>query len=152
MININGFYKIKQQYFDDFKDFGYDSFHKYDRPFYYAIKRDHEKFYWFIPLTTQVDRIKRIIKERELQHKPNDIYYICDILGIENAFKIGDITPISDFYIEREYTKFNKQLFLQNKKHIDEIEKKAKLILNLIDKDITYMSQQIKHKSIIEKL
>lgn len=152
MLTINGFYKIKQEYFNDFREFGYDTFFKYDRPFYYAIKREHENFYWFIPLSSRVDKVKEDMEKRESLNKPNDIYYICKIFDIENAFKICDITPISDKYIEREYTKFNSHMVLKNQNDIDEINKRANVILNLIDKNLTFTKHQKNYKAIIEKL
>lgn len=79
--------------------------------------------------------------------------YICELpSGIKSVFLIQDMFPITEEYVEREYTLVGKHLVLMNEKDIESIAKKAKTVKQLISRGvkITPTSPNVKH--IIELL
>ena len=66
-----------------------------------------------IPLSSRIDKYRRIMEKKEKTGKP------CDILQIvkrddsrESVFLIQDMFPITEEYIEREYTIAGNHLML----------------------------------------
>jgi hypothetical protein len=106
-----------------------------------------------IPLSSQVEKYARIINQRLNNNKTCDILHIAKLdNGKESVFLIQDIFPIKEQYIEREYMLYNKPFVLTSKKLIDEIEKKAKKVINLVLSGVKLLPTQIDVKAIIEKL
>ena len=58
-----------------------------------------------IPLSSRVDKYRRIMEKKINMGKPCDIIHIVKLDdGRESAFLIQDMFPITEKYIEREYT------------------------------------------------
>ena len=58
-----------------------------------------------IPLSSRIDKYKRIMENKEKSGKPCDILHIVKLDDSrESAFLIQDMFPITKEYIEREYT------------------------------------------------
>lgn len=56
-------------------------------------------------MSSQVDKYKRIVEKKEKAGKPCDIIHIVKLDDSrQSAFLIQDMFPITDEYIEREYT------------------------------------------------
>jgi len=125
-----------------------------NRPFYYCIKEsvDNKTFYWMIPLSSRVEKYQEIITKKEAAHKPCDGLYICKLPNDKmSAFLIQDIFPITEAYIDREYTLGGNHLILPFDKDIAEIEKKAKHVIRLVRKGIKITPTSPDIVSIIEK-
>ena len=95
-----------------------------NRPHCYCFKEDATGVYWMIPLSIRVEKYGKIIENKEKTGKP------CDILLIvktdhkhESVFLIQDMFPITDAYIEREYTIAGNHLMLTSEHSVKEIEK-----------------------------
>ena len=66
-----------------------------------------------IPLSSQIDKYKRIVEKKEKAGKPCDIIHIVKLDDSrQSAFLIQDMFPITDEYIEREYTIAGNHLML----------------------------------------
>ena len=98
-------YHIKDEYFDVVKDEGLMKNHERGkmRPTYFTIKDGN--ILWFIPLSTKVDKYKKIIKEKiRKYHKCNSII-IGTIAESETAILIQNAFPTLEKYISHYHIK-----------------------------------------------
>ena len=74
-----------------------------NRPHYYCLEDKSIGIYWMIPLSSRIDKYRRIMKIKEKAGKPCDILHIVKLDDSrESAFLIQDMFPITEEYIERE--------------------------------------------------
>lgn len=67
------------------------------RPHYYAIQdKTNPKIYWMIPISSQVEKYKLIIKQKEKKYGKCNTIVIGKFAGKENAFLIQNAFPIID--------------------------------------------------------
>ena len=134
-MTLCGFYILKDDFFSKMNDPYLKNNKDGNRPFYYCVKENSElkNVYWMIPLSSRVDKYKRIMASKLNSHKPCDGLYVCKLpSGVESAFLIQDIFPVTDSYIEREFTLGSNHLVLPYQNDIDAIELKAKRVIRLI--------------------
>jgi len=148
----NGFYIIDDQYFLDFPDPFLRGNREENRPHYYCFREDNSPILWVIPLSSKVEKYKAEILKKRRAGKPCDVFYILKIAGRESVFLIGDMFPVTENYIKREYTIGNIHLKLKDKHHIFEINKRAKKVLNLIRRKIKFNPTQPDVLKIEQKL
>lgn len=134
---VNGLYNVKDAYFDEFKGYASSSSgnfcdnKKEKRPYFFAFKASNG-IIWFIPLSTQVGKYEDKIQRYEEKGK-ECIFYCTGMIGKEkNAFLIGDMFPITEKYIKKEYFKFGSHYIVQNEYMLKEIHKKASRYLSLV--------------------
>ena len=150
MIN-NCFYIIKDEFFDIVDDKHLKQNKGQNRPHYYCI--NYKDYFWMIPLSSQIEKYRKIIDKRLKNNKPCDILHIAKLdNGKESVFLIQDIFPVIEKYIDREFTMFGKPFILTSENLINEIERKAKKIINLILGGVKILPTQIDINAIIEKL
>ena len=84
---------------------------------------------------------------------------LCDILHIvklddsrESAFLIQDMFPITEEYIEREYTIAGNHLMLTSEHTAREIEQKARKVMGMLKRGIKFTPTQPDVMAILEKL
>lgn len=155
MMILHGFYILKDAFFELVNDPYLKNNKEGNRPFFYCMKDpDPQKdIYWMIPLSSRISKYQKIIEEKENQNKPCDGLYICFLPnGKESVFLIQDIFPITEKYIDREFTLGGNHLILPYQDDIDVIEKKAKIVRNLIKRGIKLTPTSPDVKSIIKKL
>lgn len=136
---INGFYIIKNEFFDFVQDPFLKDNKDGNRPFYYCLEEevDNTILYWMIPLSSRVEKYQKIIQTKKSQNKPTDGLYICRLPGDkESTFLIQDMFPLTENYIEREYTLNGNHMVLIKEKDIKNISLKAKTIRELIKRGI----------------
>ncbi|MGL5087176.1 MAG: type III toxin-antitoxin system CptIN family toxin [Clostridium sp.] len=150
-MNEYGIYIIKDSYFLDFQDKNLKQNKGETRPSYYAIK-DKNGLIWAIPMTTEVAKMKERIKDKEDNGKRCDVFHVENLYGQERGFIIGDIFPITEEYIEREYTLSGEAVVLKDTRMIKEIGKKSKQVLKLIRRGIKLHDKQPDILSIEKKL
>lgn len=127
-IKKNAFYLIKNEFFDRMQDPSLP-FLKNGRPAFYCIEdKNVKEILWVIPMTTKLEKVKKIIEKLGGTDKCN-IYYINPIEK-SSVFNIQDIFPITANYIEREYIKDGKHYTLKNAKLINEVEERARILIN----------------------
>mgnify|MGYP007123066737 FL=1 len=83
----------------------------------------------------------------------------CDILHIvklddsrESAFLIQDMFPITEEYIEREYTIAGNHLMLTSEHTAREIEQKARKVIGMLKRGIKFTPTQPDVMAILNKL
>ena len=148
-----GFYIIKDKFFQDINDPYLKGNKKANRPHYYCFKEEKTGLFWIIPSSSKIDKYKAIMNKKIEKGKHCDIIHIIKLdNGKESVFLIQDMFPITEAYIEREYTIAHNHLKVTSEHAALEIEKKAKKIIALINKGIKFTPTQPDIKKIIYKL
>lgn len=148
-----GFYIIKDKFFKDMNDPYLKGNKEASRPHYYCFKEEETGLYWMIPLSSRIDKYKKIISKKVNNGKPCDILHIMKLdNNKESVFLIQDMFPITEEYIERTYTIANNHLIITSEHSALEIEKKAKKVMNMLKKGIKFTPTQPDIKAIINKL
>lgn len=148
-----GFYIIKDKFFDDMSDRYLKGNKKGNRPHYYCFDDTTTGIYWMIPLSSRIDKYKRIVAKKENAGKPCDIIHIVKLDdGRECAFLIQDMFPITEEYIEREYTIAGNHLMLTSEHTASTIEQKARKVLALLKRGVKFTPTQPDVLAILKKL
>ena len=122
-----GFYVIKEQFFEDMNEPYLKHNKSGNRPHYYCFKDEDNDIQWMIPLSSRIEKYRKIIYKKVKVGKPCDILHIVKLdNGKESVFLIQDMFPIKEKYIEREYTIAGKPLKLTSERSVKEIEKSQK--------------------------
>ena len=146
-----GFYIIKDKFFTDMQEPYLKGNKEENRPHYYCFEDSSDGIYWMIPLSTQIDKYRKIIEKRE--GKPCDIIHITKLAdGRESAFLIQDMFPITDEYIEREYTIAGNHLLLTSEHVVKEIEQKARKVLSMLKRGVKFIPTQANVMEMLKKL
>ena len=124
-----------------------------NRPHYYCFEDTNTGIYWMIPLSSRVEKYRRIVEKKEKSGRS------CDILHIvksddsrESVFLIQDMFPITEKYIEREYTIAGNHLMLTSEHTAKVIKQKARKVLGMLKRGMKFMPTQSDVLSILEKL
>ena len=142
MVN-RGIYKIKEQFFEDFPDENLKKNKGENRPCYFCFKDTKSDLLWMIPMSTQIEKYKRIIEGRQKENKPCDILHVAKLdNGRESAFLVQDIFPVVEKYILGEYTFNGSALKITSDALADAIEHKARTVLILIRKGVKLLGTQ----------
>ena len=148
-----GFYIIKDKFFEDMSGPYLKGNKAGNRQHYYCFEYTSTVIYWTIPLSSQIDKYKRIVEKREKAGKPCDIIHIVKLDDSkQSAFLIQDMFPITDEYIEREYTIAGNHLMLTSEHTAKEIEQKAKKVMGMLKRGVKFMPTQPNVIAILEKL
>ena len=106
-----------------------------------------------IPLSSRIDKYKRLIEKRKKAGKPCDILHVVKLdNGRESAFLIQDMFPITEEYIEREYTIAGNHLMLSSEHAAREIEKKARKVMAMLKRGVKFTPTQPDAIAILEKM
>lgn len=106
-----------------------------------------------IPLSSRIDKYQRIIENKEKCGKPWDIIHIVELDGNrKSAFLIQDMFPISEEYIEREYTITNNHLILTSEHSAKDIDRKARKVLGMLKRGVKFTPTQPNVLDILAKL
>ena len=138
-IDVGCFYFIKDNFFDviDDPELMQNKENGNKRPCYYCFKsRENDKIIWFIPISTKVDKYKKIYdkkiqKQIELGKTPSiDTIVFGYVSNTYSTFLIQNMFPVTEEYIEDKYIKNNVAITLSNKLQ-QEIISKANKVLKL---------------------
>ena len=148
-----GFYIIKDKFFEDMSDPYLKGNKSGNRPHYYCFEDGRTGIYWMIPLSSRIDKYKRIMEKKKKDGKPCDIIHIAKLDDSrESVFLIQDIFPITEEYIDREYTIAGNHLMLTSEHTVKDIEKKAKKVINMLKHGIKFTPTQPNVIVMLEKL
>ena len=148
-----GFYIIKDKFFEDMAEPYLKGNKAGNRPHYYCFEDANTGIYWMIPLSSQIDKYKRIVEKKEKTGKPCDIIHIVKLDDSrQSAFLIQDMFPITDEYIEREYTIAGNHLMLTSEHTAKEIEQKAKKVMGMLKRGVKFTPTQPNVLAILESL
>ena len=148
-----GFYIIKDEFFEEMNDPYLKGNKNGNRPHYYCFEDADSRIYWMIPLSSRINKYRRIVEQKKKAGKPCDIIHIVKMdNNRESAFLIQDIFPITEEYIEREYTIAGNHLILTSERTAKEIEKKAKKIIGMLKRGVKFTPTQPDIAKIMQKL
>ena len=147
----HGLYIIKQEFFDMIVSLGgecdIDSGNK--RPVYCCIKDKRiDGLYWAVPTSDiahrsqeQVDKINMFLSLPETDLR--SCYYYIGRTTRPAVYKISSCFPITDKYIDHEFTTNGQHVIIRRKEHVDAIEQKLRRILAFESRRPNYFSQRI---------
>ena len=97
-------YHIKDDFFDIVNDENLMTNHERGkkRPTYFTIK--DKDILWFIPLSSKVDKYKKIVDKKMEKYGVCNSILIRDILGNESAILIQNAFPTLEKYIDHLHT------------------------------------------------
>ena len=148
-----GFYMIKDQFFEDVSDPYLKRNKEGNRPHYYCFEDTNSGIYWMIPLSSRIAKYRKIMERKEHDGKPCDILHIAKLDNDrESVFLIQDMFPITELYIEREYTIAGNHLMVTSEHTAREIEQKAKRVLGMLKRGVKFTPTQPNVLAILEKL
>ena len=148
-----GFYIIKDKFFEDMPDPYLKGNKAGNRPHYYCFEDTTSGIYWMIPLSSRVDKYKSIVENKIKAGKPCDIIHIAKLDDSrESVFLIQDMFPITEAYIEREYTIAGNHLMLTSEHTAEIIEQKARKVLAMLKRGVKFTPTQPEVLSILKKL
>ncbi len=148
-----GFYIIKDKFFEDMQEPYLKGNKSGNRPHYYCFEDVECGIYWMIPLSSQIEKYKKIVEKKEIAGKPCDIIHIVKLDdNRESAFLIQDMFPITSEYIEREYTIAGNHLMLTSEHVVRKIEQKAKKVLAMLKRGTKFTPTQPDVMSILNRL
>lgn len=106
-----------------------------------------------IPLSSRIEKYRRIVEKKERAGKPCDIIHIVKLDNSrESAFLIQDMFPITENYIEREYTIAGNHLMLTSEHSVKTIEQKARKVMGMLKRGIRFTPTQPDIMAMLEKL
>lgn len=85
----------------------------HDRPCYYAIKEEKSNIYWKIPISSKVEKYKKLYKRKINRYKKCDTIVFGKVLGYEKAFLIQNMFPVIDKYIGKIYCDLSSNEFVK---------------------------------------
>ncbi len=138
-----GFYIISDDFFKDFPDAYLKGNKNEHRPHCYALPDKSTGLYWMIPMSSRIDKYKRIISKREQAGKPCHILHIAKLdNGKESVFLIQDIFPVTEKYIVRKYTIAGNHLRITSEHLAKIIVQKSRRTIGMIRKGIKFTPTQ----------
>ena len=148
-----GFYIIKDKFFTVMSDAFLKGNKEGNRPHYYCFEDTSAGIYWMIPLSSRIEKYRRIVEKKERAGKPCDIIHIVKLDNSrESAFLIQDMFPITENYIEREYTIAGNHLMLTSEHSVKTIEQKARKVMGMLKRGIRFTPTQPDIMAMLEKL
>ena len=124
-----------------------------NRPHYYCFEDRCTGMYWMIPMSSKVDKYKKIIDKKTREGKPCDILHIVKLPNdIETTFLIQDMFPISEEYIEREYRIAGNHMVLASEHVIKEIEQKARKVVAMLKRGVKFTPTQPDIITMLDKM
>lgn len=88
--------------------------------------------YWLVLCSSKIDKFERLIQKKQKQQKPTDTIKIVKIFGNKTALLFQDMFPVTVRYIDGQYIKGGQPVRIADSKLIQELEKMARKVINLI--------------------
>ena len=103
--------------------------------------------------SSRIDKYKKIVENKKKALKFCDIIHIVKLDDDrESAFLIQDMFPITDEYIEREYTIAGNHLMLTSEHTVKELVQKARKVMGMLKIGVKFTPTQPDIMKIIKKL
>ncbi len=139
----NGILYNKRCFFDDMDEPYLKGNKEGNRPHYYCYEDSVTGLYWMIPLSSRIDKYKKIVENKKKAGKQCDIIHIVKLDDDrESAFLIQDMFPITEAYVEREYTIAGNHLMLTSEHTVKDIEQKARKVVGMLKRGVKFTPTQ----------
>lgn len=126
------------------------------RPTYFCIKNENTKILWFVPMSSKVEKYRKIREEKIKKYGNCDTILIKKFLGKESVFLLQNMFPTIEKYVDHnhivngEETKVINQIALDIEKVFNKLIRlmKAgkKVIFTDIENDIRIMLEELDKK------
>jgi hypothetical protein len=138
-------YFLKQNHFKQHQEFSLIDNKNGTRPYYLCIK--NSEYSWVIPLSSKVDKYKKMYEDDLKRGKKPIKYHFIKISGKESVVLIQNAFPVSNKNIKEPYIKYSKYLEIRDLKDISEIKKKLNTFKHIVKRGIKlYPNQPDIHK------
>lgn len=112
------------------------------RPHYFAF-RDHKiGLYWLVPCSSKIEKFERLVLKKQGQNKPTDTIKIVKVFDRKMVLLFQDMFPVIAKYIDGQYIKGGQYVRIVDPKLIQELEKNAKKIINLLHRGVRFTPTQ----------
>jgi hypothetical protein len=101
-VKQHGIYLLSDTYFAKYDTGKMMDNKRENSPHYVAIEID--SVLWMIPISSKVEKYQEKIEKAEKNGKKCLFYHVGRFAGKNCAFLIGDMIPVTEQYIAREYT------------------------------------------------
>lgn len=112
------------------------------RPHYFAFKDSRTGLYWLVPCSSKIEKFERLIQKKQEQHKPTDTIQIVKIFDRKTVLLFQDMFPVIAEYIDSPYIKGGQLVRSADPKIIQDMEKNARKIINLLHRGVRFMPTQ----------
>lgn len=112
------------------------------RPHYFAFLDDNTGLYWLVPCSSKIEKFERIMQKKRQQHKPTDTIKIVKIFDRKTVLLFQDMFPVMMGYIDGQYIKGGQPVKVADPKLIQELEKTARKVINLIHRGVRFTPTQ----------
>lgn len=112
------------------------------RPHYFAFADSKTGLYWLVPCSSKVEKFERLILKKQEQHKPTDTIKIVKVFNRKTVLLFQDMFPVITKYIDGQYVKGGQPVRIADPKLIQELEKNAKKIINLLHRGVRFTPTQ----------
>lgn len=102
------------------------------RPTYLCVKDDNIDILWFIPMSTRVDKYRKIRDAKIEKYGSCDTILIKKFLGKDSAFLLQNMFPVIEKYVDHSHIVNGKETKVIDKIAID-IENVFHKVMKLID-------------------
>ena len=104
------------------------------RPTYFCIKNENTNILWFIPMSSKVEKYKKIRDLKIKKYGSCDTILIRKFLGKESVFLLQNMFPTIEKYVDHSHIVNGEETKVINQIAID-IEKVFNRIMRLVDLD-----------------
>lgn len=112
------------------------------RPHYFALYDSRTSLYWLVPCSSKVDKFEQLIQKKKEQKKPTDTIKIVKIFDKKTVLLFQDMFPVVMRYIDGQYIKGGQPVRIADPKLIQELEKTARKVINLLHRGIRFTPTQ----------
>jgi len=148
-------YHIKDEYFEIVNDKTLMRNHENGkaRPTYFCIKDKNSNILWFIPMSSKVEKYKKLRNEKIRKYGNCDSILIKEFLGKESVFLLQNMFPTIEKYVDhvhivngvesRVISRIEKELEISFNKLMNLIKHGKKVVFTDIDNDLKKMQEEL---------
>ena len=95
-----------------------------------------------MPCSSKIEKFERLIQKKQEQHKPTDTIKIVKVFDRKTVLLFQDMFPVIARYIDGQYIKGGQPVRIADPKLIQELEKNARKIINLLHRGVRFTPTQ----------
>lgn len=150
-------YHIKDEYFNLVQDATLMKNHESGkaRPTYFCIKNSENNILWFIPMSSKVEKYKKIRDKKIYKYGNCDTILIKKFLGKDSVFLLQNMFPTIEKYVDHVHivngkeakviSRIAKEIEIKFKKLLILINQGKKVIFTDVEKDVRIMLDELKN-------
>lgn len=112
------------------------------RPHYFAFIDNKTGLYWLVPCSSKIEKFERLIQKKREQHKPTDTIKVIKVFNRKTVLLFQDMFPVIATYIDGQYIKGGQVVRIADPKIMNEMEKNAKKMINLLHRGVRFTPTQ----------